>query len=64
MITIAQKAAIREHVISEYAGRDARDVRIHADGSVTVHVSPMPNTNQGGRIFCGWAGDLLRAAGK
>lgn len=64
MITRTQKAAIRAHIISEYAGRDAKDVRIHADESVTAHVSPMPNTNQAGRMFCGWAKDLLREASR
>jgi hypothetical protein len=64
MITRNQKAIIRTHIISKYADRGARDVRIHADESVTAHVSPMPNTNKAGRIFCGWAQDLLRAAEK
>lgn len=64
MITRSQKAIIRAHIISEYADRDARDVRIHADDSVTAYVSPMPNTSQSGRMFCGWAADLLREATK
>ena len=58
----ADKATIRAHVLAYYADRDARDVRIHADGSVTAYVDAMLNTNQSGRMFCGWDCNLLREA--
>lgn len=61
-LTRAEKATVRAYIMDYFAGREARDVRIHADGSVTVYVGTMPNTNQPGRIFAGWAHDLLRAA--
>ena len=58
-ITVSQKAQIRSYLMDYYSSRDGRDVRFAADGSVSIHVDPMPNTNQAGRIFAGWASELI-----
>ena len=58
-ITVSQKAQIRAYLLDYYSDRDGRDVRFAADGSVSIHVDPMPNTNQAGRIFAGWASELI-----
>lgn len=58
----SEKQQIRDYVVSQYAHLNGRDVRCHADGSVSVHVDAMPNTTQAGRIFVGWDTELLRAA--
>lgn len=57
-----EKRQIRDYVMAEYAHINGRNVRCHADGSVTVHVDAMPNTNQAGRVFVGWDTELLRAS--
>ena len=57
-----RKKQIRDYVERQYAHVDGRNVRCHADGSVTVSVDAMPNTNQPGRIFAGWDTELLEAA--
>lgn len=56
------KQQIRDYVEHQYAYINGRNVRCHADGSVSVHVDAMPNTNDPGRIFAGWDTELLRAA--
>ena len=61
-MTKSEKQQIRDYVGSQYAHLNGRNVRCHADGSVTVSVDEMPNTNQAGRIFAGWDTELLRAA--
>lgn len=58
----SEKQQIRDYVMAKYAHINGRNVRCHADGSVTVHVDAMPNTNDQGRIFVGWDTELLRAA--
>ena len=37
-------------------------IHIDNDGAVTAIADPMPNTNQRGRIFCGWDTELLKEA--
>jgi hypothetical protein len=34
-------------------------IKIDKDGAVTIHVDPMPNTNEPGWIFAGWDTELL-----
>ena len=58
-ITVSQKFKIHTYLMDYYSSRDGRDVRFAADGSVSIHVDPMPNTNQAGRIFAGWASELI-----
>jgi hypothetical protein len=58
----SEKQQIRDYVMAKYAYINGRNVRCHADGSVTVHVDAMPNTNDQGRVFAGWDTELLRAA--
>jgi len=58
----SEKKQIRDYVEIEYAHVNGRNVRCHADGSVSVHVDAMPNTNQEGRVFAGWDTELLAAA--
>lgn len=62
MITRADKQKIRSYIMSYYAAKSPRDIRIGADGAVSVYVDEMPNTNQPGRIFAGWGADLLSEA--
>jgi hypothetical protein len=58
----SEKQQIRDYVRSQYAHLNGRNVRCHADGSVSVYVDEMPNTNQEGRVFAGWDTELLEAA--
>ena len=58
----SEKQQIRRYVEDQYTHVNGRDVRCHADGSVSVSVDAMPNTNTPGRIFAGWDTELLRAA--
>jgi len=59
-MTKSEKKQIRTYVERKFEYINGRDVRIHADGSVSVQVDTMPNTNQPGRIFAGWDTELLR----
>lgn len=61
-MTRAEKDKIRKHVKAIY--ESAENIRIQQDGSVTAQVDPMPNTNQAGRIFCGWDTELLKEANR
>ena len=59
-LSAKEKRAVRSHVLDKYASRNPRAVRFDADdGSVSVTVDEMPNTNQPGRIFAGWDLELL-----
>ncbi len=58
-MTRSEKKQIRKYVESQWTHVNGRNVRCHADGSVSVHVDTMPNTNQAGRIFVGWDVDFL-----
>jgi len=58
-MTATEKRAIKAHVLAKHAARNPRAVRFDADGSVSVMVDAMPNTNQPGRIFAGWDSELL-----
>lgn len=60
MLTIAEKRKIGKLLRDRYEG--ARNIRFGLDGSVTVTVDRMPNTNQTGRIFAGWDTDLIKEA--
>lgn len=62
-MTREEKKLIRDYVEIEYEHSNGRNVRIQADGSVTVQVDAMPNTNhQAGRIVAGKDTDILRGA--
>jgi hypothetical protein len=61
-MTKSEKQQIRDYVKSQWAHVNGRNIRCHTDGSVTVLVDAMPNTNTPGRIFAGWDTELLRAA--
>lgn len=56
------RCTVRQYVLNEYEGRDPVNVRIGRDGSVSVWVDRLPNTDQAGRMFAGWIDDLARAA--
>lgn len=62
-MTRKEKQIIRGYVEKTYEYINGRDVRCHADGSVSVYVDKMPNTNQPGRIFAGWDTEILRTSG-
>lgn len=62
-MTRKEKQQIRRNVERQYAYVDGRNVRCHADGSVSVYVDKMPNTNQPGRVFAGWDTEILRTSG-
>lgn len=63
-LTPKQKAKIRVYVLTKYDEIHClpSKVRIANDGAVSVFVNPKPHTNQAGRIFAGWAGELLQEA--
>lgn len=61
-MTNREKSLIRKYILNKHSDQGADSVRIHADGAVSVRLDKMPNTNQAGRIFAGWAEDLLREA--
>uniref|UniRef100_A0A6M3JAA1 Uncharacterized protein n=1 Tax=viral metagenome TaxID=1070528 RepID=A0A6M3JAA1_9ZZZZ len=48
---------INAYLRARYDG--CRNIRHDGDGAVTCTVDRMPNTNTPGRIFAGWARDLL-----
>ena len=58
----SEKQQIRRYVEDQYTHVNGRNIRCHADGSVSVYVDEMPNTNQEGRVFAGWDTELLEAA--
>lgn len=55
-ITKEIREKVTKHILATYD--DARQVRIHRNGAVTVY-GRYPNTNQHGRIFCSWINDVL-----
>jgi len=57
-LSLSEKRTVGRHVRAEFAG-NPRDLRFAPDGAVTAHVDRMPNTDRGGRIFCGWDTELL-----
>jgi len=59
-LTLAQKRMIGRHLRDKYT--DGSAVRFAQDGSVSIMVDEMPNTNQPGRIFAGWDTELLALA--
>jgi hypothetical protein len=58
-LTKTQKAEIRNYVAWNYSGRNARNIRIYADGTVTARVDRLPGTNIPGTMIAGYAIDLL-----
>jgi Fe-S-cluster formation regulator IscX/YfhJ len=63
-LTLTEKRQIGRLVRKEYERINPRNIRFSDDGEVTVMVDQMPNTNEPGRIFIGWATDWLRAVQK
>ena len=58
-ITKHQREHIKDQIEDRFGNVIERDtLRIEQDGSVTVIADPMPNTNERGRIFCGWLKDF------
>ena len=56
-MTLSEKRDIGRYLRITFS--NPRQIRYELDGSVTAYVDRMPNTNQPGRIFCGWATELL-----
>ncbi len=61
-MTMTEKRKISRYLRDYYSDSDPKNVRFADDGAVTVHVDPMPNTDQAGRIFAGWDTELLAQA--
>ena len=62
MLTMAEKREVGRYLRTRYGSVNGRGVRFGNDGAVTIMVDAMPNTNQRGRIFCGWDSELLAEA--
>lgn len=62
MLTLSEKRKVGRYLREKYAYTDGRSVRFEPDGSVTIVVDEMPNTNKQGRIFVGWDSELLQAS--
>jgi hypothetical protein len=58
----AERHAIVTYLNRYYSDRDPSRIRIARDGSVTVRLSPAPNTDKPATIFAGWVCDLLADA--
>ena len=59
-LTLTEKRKIGQLVRDSLVSRNPRNVRFDDDGGVSVMVDEMPNTNQPGRIFAGWAADFIK----
>ena len=60
MPTLSQKRAIGAYLRACSVRVDGRNVRFSADGGATIMVDAMPNTGIPGRMWAGYAHDLLR----
>lgn len=59
---LSEKREIGKHLRSKYEYTNGRNVKFANNGSVTIMVDQMPNTNKPGRIFAGWDDELLKEA--
>jgi len=60
MLTLGEKRKIGKYIREQYEYTNGRNVRFEANGGVTIMVDKMPNTNESGRIFVGWAINLVK----
>lgn len=58
-VTNTQKKFIRDSIHAIRSSYEPGTCRISEDGKVTVISDPMPNTNQRGRVFVGYANEVL-----
>jgi hypothetical protein len=61
-LTMTEKREVGRYLRTRYESTNGRNVRFADDGAVSIMVDAMPNTNQAGRIFAGWDGELLTEA--
>jgi hypothetical protein len=61
-MTKTEKKIVRDHVLDLYDNLGAHSVLIKGNGQVLVTVDRLPNTSTPGRMFGGYAKDLLLIA--